>query len=272
MTVITISRTLYSGGEQIAEKVANKLGYPILRRKELILGAAEYFHFEEAKLIEAMAEPPRLWQQDRDKRDAHFNLIRAAFLRRCQEQPGLVYHGFSGQELIRNVPHVLRILVMAEQEYRLEMATGQSGVDPDQAQAEIKASDKKFSKWTRLMYGFEWNNPALYDLCFNIGRVSIDSAVDSVLNIIASGDFEPTETSVQRFNDELLASTVWSAITQNEETSGAYVEASARQGRVHLTGTVRSKKILEAVNVLAADVDGVEELVNEMNIGTIWRS
>ena len=84
MTVITISRTLYSGGEQIAEKVADKLGYPILRRKELILGAAEYFHFEEAKLIEAMAEPPKLWQRDRDKRDAHFNLIRAAFLRRCQ--------------------------------------------------------------------------------------------------------------------------------------------------------------------------------------------
>jgi cytidylate kinase len=272
MTVITISRTLYSGGEQIAEEVAQRLGYPCLRRKELILGAAEYFHFEEAKLIEAMAEPPRLWQQDRDKRDAHFNLIRATFLRRCQEQKGLVYHGFSGQELIRNVPHVLRVLVLAEESYRLEMATGQSGKNPDQVLADIKASDRKFSKWTRLMYGFEWNNPTLYDLCFNIGRVSIDSAVNSLLNIIASGDFEPTEASIQRFNDELLASTVWSAITQNEDTSGAYVEASAKQGRVHLTGTVRSKKILEAINVLAADIDGVEELVNEMNIGTIWRS
>lgn len=272
MTVITISRTLYSGGEQIAEEVAQRLGYPCLRRKELILGAAEYFHFEEAKLIEAMAEPPRLWQQDRDKRDAHFNLIRATFLRRCQEQKGLVYHGFSGQELIRNVPHVLRVLVLAEESFRLDTATSRSGADRDQALADIKASDRKFSKWTRLMYGFEWNNPTLYDLCFNIGRVSIDSAVNSLLNIIASGDFEPTEASIQRFNDELLASTVWSAITQNEDTRGAYVEASAKQGRVHLTGTVRSKKILEAINVLAADIDGVEELVNEMNIGTIWRS
>ena len=93
-----------------------------------------------------------------------------------------------------------------------------------------------------------------------------------MLSIIASGDFEPTETSIQKFNDELLASTVWSAITQNEATSGAYVEATARRGRVHLIGTVRSKKILEAINVLAVEIDGVKELVNEMNIGTIWRS
>lgn len=272
MTVITISRTLYSGGEQIAEEVAKQLGYPCLRRKELILGAAEYFHFEEAKLIEAMAEPPRLWQQDRDKREAHFNLIRAAFLRRCQEQQGLVYHGFSGQELIRNVPHVLRILVVAEESYRLDTATSSPGTDRDQALTEIKASDKKFSKWTRLMYGFEWNNPTLYDLCFNIDRMSLKSAVDSILGIIASGDFDPTEASVQKFNDELLASTVWSAITQNEETSGAYLEASAKQGRVILSGTARSKKILQAITELAETIDGVEELVNEMNIGTIWRS
>ena len=83
---------------------------------------------------------------------------------------------------------------------------------------------------------------------------------------------EPTEPSIQKFNDELLASTVWSAITQNEETSGAYVEASAKQGRVLLTGTARSKKILQAITELAETIDGVEELVNEMNIGTIWRS
>ena len=272
MSVITISRTLYSGGEQIAEEVATQLGYPCLRRKELILGAAEYFHFEEAKLIEAMAEPPRLWQQDRDKRDAHFNLIRATFLQRCQEQQGLVYHGFSGQELIRNVPHVLRILVLAEESYRLDAATSAPGTDLDQALAKIKASDKKFSKWTRLMYGFEWNNPTLYDLCFNIGRVSLKSAVDTILEIIGSGDFDPTEESVQKFNDELLASTVWSAITRNEETSGAYLEAAAKQGRVTLTGTARSKKILQSITEVAETIDGVEELVNEMNIGTIWRS
>lgn len=271
MPIITISRTLFSGGEQIAQEVAKKLGYPCLRRKELILGAAEDFDFEEAKLVEAMAEPPKLWQRDRDKRDAHFNLIRAAFLKRCEKQD-LVYHGFSGQELIRNVPHVLRILVVADEAYRIETAKKLTGLHPEDALAQIKASDKKFNKWTRHMYGFEWKDPSLYDIVLHLGRMSMESAVEMILGVIARGDFDATDASRQVFADELLASLVWSNITQNEELSTSYLQTMARHGRVVITGTARSERILNTITDVAESVEGVTEVENEMSIGTIWRS
>ncbi len=271
MAIITISRTLFSGGEQIAKEVATKLGYPCLRRSELIHGAAEDFNFPETKLVDAMAEPPKLWQRDRDKRDAHFNLIRAAFLKRCNEQD-LVYHGFSGQELIRKVPHVLRILVVADEAYRVGTAMAKLGEDRDQVLAKIRASDKKFNKWTRHMYGFEWKDPSLYDLVFHIGRMTTESVVEAILGIIARGDFDPTDASRQIFADELLASLVWSTITQNEKTSGSYLETMSHQGNVTITGTARSEKILNAITDVAASVEGVVGVENEMSIGTIWRS
>jgi cytidylate kinase len=271
MAIITISRTLFSGGEQIAGEVATKLGYPCLSRKELIHGAAEDFDFEETKLVETMAEPPRLWQRDRDKRDAHFNLIRAAFLKRCKAQD-LVYHGFSGQELIRKVVHVLRVLVVADHEYRVENALHQFEGNREEALAQIKASDKKFNKWTRHMYGFEWKDPSLYDLVFHIGRISAESAVEAVVGIIERGDFNPTDASRQTFADELLASLVWSALTQNEETNSSYLETMAHQGRVTITGAARSERILNAITDVAQNVKGVIEVENEVSIGTIWRS
>ena len=271
MAIITISRTVFSGGEQVAQDVASELGYPCLSRKELIHGAAEDFDFEETKLVEAMAEPPKLWQRDRDKREAHFNLIRAAFLKRCDEQD-LVYHGFSGQELIRQVPHVLRILVIADEAYRVETAMTQLKGDRELAMAHIKASDKKFDKWTRHMYGFEWRDPSLYDLVFNIGRVSVESAKEVILRIIARGDFNPTDASRQKFADELLASLVWSTLTRNEETSGSYLEATALKGYVTITGTARSERILNAITDVAENVEGVVEVENEVSIGTIWRT
>ncbi len=272
MAIITISRTLFSGGEQIAQEVSEKLGYPCLRRKELILGAVEYFDFEEAKLVEAMAEPPKVWQRDRDKRDAHFNLIRATFLKKCEKGMGLIYHGYSGQELIRNVSHVLRVLVIADENYRIETAKREAGLDPEEALKQIKANDKKFNKWTRHMYGFEWKDPSLYDLVFNLGRMSMDSAVETILEIIDRGDFTPTDASRQEFADELLASLVWSAITQNDELSTSYLETTAKQGRVVITGTARSAKILRNITEVAESVEGVSEVENEMSIGTIWRS
>lgn len=271
MAIITISRTLFSGGEQIAQDVASRLGYPCLRRSELIHGAAEDFNFPETKLVDAMAEPPKLWQRDRDKRDSHFNLIRAAFLKRCDKQD-LVYHGFSGQELIRKVPHVLRILVVADEAYRTEKGMAQLGCDQEEALSKIKASDKKFNKWTRHMYGFEWKDPSLYDLVFNIGRISTESAVEAILGIIARGDFDPTDLSRQIFADELLASLVWSTLTQNEETSGSYLETVADKGHITITGTARSERILNAITDVAEKVEGVVSVENEMSIGTIWRS
>ncbi len=271
MAIITISTSLFSGGEQIAQEVATKLGYPCISRKELILGAAENFNFPEAKLLEAMSEPPKLWQRDRDKRAAHFNLIRAAFLQRCNKQD-LVYHGFSGQELIRNVPHVLRILVIADEDYRVKTAMTQLGEDQEQAMVHIMESDKKFSKWTRQMYGFEWKNPSLYDLVFHIGRISVASAVEAILGIMARGDFDPTETSRQAFYDEFLASLTWSALTNNEETCASYLETMARHGRVTITGTARSERILNAITEVAQNVEGVIEVDNQVDIGTIWRS
>jgi len=271
MAIITLSMTSFSGGEEVAGNVATQLGYPCLSRKELIHGAAEDFDFEETKLVETMAEPPKLWQRDRDKRDAHFNLIRAAFLKRCTAQD-LVYHGFSGQELIRRVAHVLRILVVADQDYRVEKAMEQYEGNREQAVAQIKASDKKFDKWTRHMYGFEWRDPSLYDLVFQIGRISTDSAVEAILGIIERGDFNPTDASRQIFADELLASLVWSALTQNEETNASYLETMAHQGRITITGTARSERILNAITDVAENVKGVIEVENEVSIGTIWRS
>lgn len=271
MAIITISRTLFSGGEQIAQNLATQLGYPCLNRKELILGAAEDFHFPEAKLIEAMSEPPKLWQQDRDKREAHFNLIRAAFLKRCKGG-NLVYHGFSGQELIRKVPHVLRILIIADESYRIKNAMTQLGESHTEVAARIMENDKKFIKWTRQMYGFEWKDPSLYDLVFNIGRISVESAVKAILKIIAHGDFYPTEDSRQIFADELLASLTWSALTNNKITCASYLETTAHKGRVTITGTARSERIVNAITDVAQNVDGVIEVKNEVGIGTIWCS
>ena len=72
--------------------------------------------------------------------------------------------------------------------------------------------------------------------------------------------------------DELLASVVWSALTRNEETSASYLETVAHKGRVTITGTARSLRILNAITEVAQAVDGVTEVENEVSIGTIWRS
>ena len=57
MGVITISRGSYSHGKEIAEKLAQKLGYDCISR-EILLKASEQFNVKEAKLIRALHDAP----------------------------------------------------------------------------------------------------------------------------------------------------------------------------------------------------------------------
>ena len=53
MSVITVSRGSYSRGKEVAEKVAQELGYECISR-EILLEASEHFHIDEIKLIRAI--------------------------------------------------------------------------------------------------------------------------------------------------------------------------------------------------------------------------
>ncbi|MFV0438437.1 MAG: cytidylate kinase family protein [Desulfopila sp.] len=272
MAIITIARTAFSSGEKIARDVADKLGYSCLDRKELIHRASETFSLPETKLAETLDEPPKLWQQDRDKRDAHFNLIRATFLTLCREKKNLVYHGFSGQELIRGVAHVLRVLIIADEDFRLDQAMQELSVPREEAYEVLHQQDNRIKKWSRHMYNFEWNEPSLYDLVFHIGRIRPETAVQSIIDLVNSGDFAETEQSLETFANEFLASMVWSALTQHKRTNDANVIIMAHRGVVTIAGTVRTAAMAKDLDEVALKVEGVSEVINQVNIGTIWRS
>jgi osmotically-inducible protein OsmY len=93
-----------------------------------------------------------------------------------------------------------------------------------------------------------------------------------ILGLIQTGDFEPTEGSRNDFENEYLASVVWSAITKNKRTSNSNLIIMARSGRVTIAGSVRTAAVVQDITDLAASVPGVNEVVNEVSIGTIWRS
>jgi hypothetical protein len=57
MSIITISRGSYSYGKEIAEKIAEKLGYQCVSR-EIIIRASEQFNLPEIKLKRAIHDAP----------------------------------------------------------------------------------------------------------------------------------------------------------------------------------------------------------------------
>ena len=59
MQIITISRGSFSHGKEIAEKVAERLGYDCVSR-EILVEASQYFNVSEEELLESIHDPRTL--------------------------------------------------------------------------------------------------------------------------------------------------------------------------------------------------------------------
>ena len=101
MSIITISRGSYSKGKEVAEEVAQTLGYECVSR-EILLEASEHFNIPEIKLVRALHDAPSILERFTYGKERYIAYITAAFLEHVH-QDNVVYHGLAGQFFLKGV-------------------------------------------------------------------------------------------------------------------------------------------------------------------------
>ncbi len=118
MPIITISRGSYSRGKEVAEKLAQKLGYDILSR-DILLETSEKFNIPEIKLVRAIHDAPSILERFTYGKERYVAYIRATLLKLVQKD-NVVYHGLAGHYLLRGIPHVLKVRILTDLEDRVQ--------------------------------------------------------------------------------------------------------------------------------------------------------
>lgn len=258
MPIITISRGTGSGGQLLAEQVAQRLGFDIVSREEVVHEAA-HFGASEEQLHEALLRPPSLWDRFHRERHRYLAFVQAALCERVQNGRA-VYHGNAGHLLLPGVAHVVRVRLIAPLDFRIRMVQERSGMTETEARDYVHDVDRQREKWTRFLYGVDWLNPALYDVCVNLGTLEVTDAVELVTAVSRSSCFQPTEESRRAMADLVLSSRVQAALAADERTASAEVSVQARAGVVRLRGRLRPASLADAVIDVAGRVPGVEQV------------
>lgn len=268
MAIVAISRGSYTGGIAVAEALAARLGHPAVSR-EVVLEAARESGVGERELRSTLEEPPRFWEKMPGRIPAHLNIVRAALLRRAQAG-GFVYHGYAGHLLLGGIPHVLRARIITGTESRVEALMEDYDMDHKEATAHLRKLDSQLIKWTRFLYGVEWQDPSLYDVVLNLDGISVDGAVTTLVQMTGLDDFQPNEQSRKAFDDLCLSSFVWEALTKDARTSGANIRVGADAGTVLITGNAPNTGVVNAMQDVAGQVAGVKRIDNQVGVGSNW--
>src|SRR6476661_10191876 len=136
MSILTIAHAAFSGGGAIADAVAQRLGYRSVDR-EVLIEASKRYGIPEAKYTEVLEGEGHWWERWRESVRLYRITLQAAM---CEVAEGgnLVYYGRAGQQLLPGIPHVLKVLIVAPMEYRIEQVCLQNGMSSENARQYIR--------------------------------------------------------------------------------------------------------------------------------------
>ena len=259
MSIITISRGSYSRGKEVAEKVAQALGYECLSR-DILLEASERFNIPEIKLIRAIHDAPSILQRFSYSKEQYVAYIRAALLRHVQKD-NVVYHGLAGHYLLEGIPHLLKVRIIADLEDRVAEEMKREKISAEEARRILVKDDEERRKWGLKLFGTDTWDPNLYDMVIHIKTITVDTAAEIIRCAVERPCFQTTPESQKLVDEMSLAARVEAALV--EEIPSVKVEVKKGEVFISLRGALCSdEELMSRVKRLASNVAGIEVKVN----------
>ena len=277
MPIVTISRGSLSGGELLAEHLGARLHYKVLSR-EVIIEAAKKYGISEGELAASLDQPAGFWERLQHKKERYLLAVQATLAEMLLPDGNGVYHGHAGQFLLKGLPGVLKLRILAPLEYRVRSAMIELDLTRDQALAHIATVDDRRVKWVQQLYGRDWHDPSLYDLVINLDQMSVETAAELAVDLLGRPEYRRSAENIQKFQDFALAARVRAELAFHSSLPEHDVTVFVMKGVVHLSGgptfesnrkkIVRFVKSLEGVERVAPD-DEQDESEPASHIGTL---
>jgi cytidylate kinase len=264
MAIITISRGSKSGGEKLAHCLSERLGYTVLSHEVILEGARKYNILEE-ELLTRLEESPNFWRKFTMEHKRYLILVQCALLD-AVKQDNVVYHGYAGQVFLRGIHHVLKTRLDAPIDERLKIVMQEQQLNVDAAREYITNIDEQRRRWIKWAYGEEWRDPALYDMTFYTGNMTVDTICEIISLTVKREEFRTTEASARRLVDISTECEVRAAFASDDKLWRLPVRVTANGGIVTLRGAVKNGKLRDMLIELASQVKGVTECKANLNL------
>jgi len=262
MSIITISHAPYSGGSDIAEKVASLLNYRSVDR-EVLIEASRRYGIPEAKYEEILEAQGHWWERWLESLRLYRITIQAAM---CEVVQGgaLVYYGRAGQELFPGIKHVLKVLIVAPMEHRMQQVKARKGLEGEKARHFLKDLDRVRGRRLRALFNVDWLDPVGYDLVLSSARIGPQSAAQVIADLVRRQEFQPTAESEKAFQDLTTTSRVQAALITSAKTRNIILNVRSDSGKVAISGILADPDLEKEIVRIAKGVAGVAEVVTDI--------
>lgn len=188
--VITISRQYGSGGKEIAEIVAKKMGVRCYDRQILYLAAENMGETEidaDTIIREAYQRPDfklgSLGEYGFEAIPYYNKKFReqARMIRKIAEKENAVFLGRCADAVLNGVQEYYSFFIYADEEFRRQRAKTHY---EQKSLKDMEREDKTRERYYNYYTGKKWGDPLNYDLMINTSKITLEKAAEVIMRYI----------------------------------------------------------------------------------------
>ena len=260
MALIALSSQLGAGGPEIGLALSQRLGYRYVDQ-ELLQDAGLRYGLAEEKLSHLDDAKPSFFERFDTETRRHITVLQTTLLELAELDNAVLMRG-GGQWLLRGVPHVLRVRLIAPFDYRVKQwikrqaATSRETYNQRAAAQLVRNDDNEKAGRMRYLYEVDLSDPMLYELMINTEMLRCDAIVEMIEALTKRPEMATTEAGRQMIASRALASRVQVELATHPDTRRYRITVEAQAGVVTLEGTTALDRAVE----VARTVPGVREV------------
>ncbi|HCN54177.1 MAG: cytidylate kinase-like family protein [Prevotella sp.] len=198
--VITINRQFGTGGHEIGQELADRLGVKLID-KQLLLAVADKFHLTEKEAQRLERRRPSWWDDfsqfyqgfmsmheyqvnPREITSRQLFYAQAEAMKRIAEQESCVVIGRCGFDVFRDHPNKLSLFIHSSLNRRIARIEDRYQVDEQKARVLIEDNDYTRELYTKTFTGKDWYDARNYDLTLDVTRMGVYGAIDFLLRFV----------------------------------------------------------------------------------------
>ncbi len=269
MNIITVSRLVGSYGDEIAAKVAEKMGLEFIGRTGLHqLAMSCDPEYSEACTLYETEHGPSFFERLFFDRPSHKSLFEALTFEQAS-RGNVVILGRGAQVVLHDLPGVFCVGVMASREIRVQRIVEKLAISREEAVYYVDKYDRERINLIKTVFDKDPTDLLLYNLLINTNHYSPDAAADVVVHAIRKMDVKPDKTDIaEKLKSKALAKRI-EALVRKKLTSAVagHVEFCAEpDGLIRISGHLREKADKMRVEKIAADYPGVTKVENNLKV------
>ena len=264
MAILTISRECQSGSHEIGKAVARTLGYEFVSKKRIVSDIKKFGKRWPGADLAFDESSPSVWERFDWEYQGLIALVESIIYEHSLKD-NVVIIGRGGNYLLRDIPYVLRIRLVAPLEIRVGRMMKEDGVGEKTAYRELARIDKSRADYIIKNYGRNWEDIENYDMVFNSGTETYEEITRVITAALAERDRLKTPEAVDLLTGRADAARIRAALATEQHLNVPTLEVVFDGTSVLIKGTIHNAKEHELIEKIAAEVVVSHPVVNAMH-------